>query len=130
MPQVIEWRARHRDGKSLSSKYDKYTSINSDKLDLFIVSFNSRVKAIVHFDGNRRLIYRTRTIKNALTGREEKVVLVGWQQNVKGKNIQCLNFIFEDGHVEIIDRFKENHDWFYPCNFLPQEIPQEIGEGV
>jgi hypothetical protein len=54
-------------------------------------------------------------------GYEEVVFLAGWQERANGKNTQMIMFLFEDNHIEIVDRFYENHLWFYSINFLKNE---------
>ena len=54
--------------------------------------------------------------------REEAVYLVGWQEKRKGMNIQMICFVFEDGHIEVIDRFNEKHPWHYSVKFRPEEM--------
>ena len=52
---------------------------------------------------------------------QEVVYLVGWQENRAGINLQSLSFIFQDGHIETIDKFQEGHAWLYPVEFMPEE---------
>ena len=52
---------------------------------------------------------------------KEVVHLIGWQEKVNGSNVQCLSFVFEDGHVEVRDGFKEDHIWFSPVVFRDEE---------
>lgn len=121
------WKVVYNDKTELPQYNDdgsenKYTDINRNKL----IQFSLWEKdldipvLVIHLDSQKRLIYRRRV---ALTfdGRKTIVHLVGWQENVEGKNSQMICFAFEDGHIEVVDRFSENHPWFYPINFLDIE---------
>jgi hypothetical protein len=54
-------------------------------------------------------------------GEKHVVYLVGWQQLVNGKNVQTLTALFEDGHIEVTDGFKEGHPWFGNVNLRSEE---------
>ena len=38
-----------------------------------------------------------------------------------GKPLHNSGVLFEDGHMEVTDGFREGHNWFYPIVFLPEE---------
>ena len=121
----LNWKAIYSDGTELSqysdNKTSKYGDIDRSRLDKFVILKNDTPVLILYLDENKKLIFRRRVAKNFLSGEEEAVYLVGWQENRSGVNLQSISFIFEDGHVEVVDRFKEGHPWFYPINFLDEE---------
>lgn len=127
--QKIEWKAIYDDGKSLSQYNEngtenKYTDIDRNRLVQFVLLADGIPKIVIHLDNNKRLIYRRRVaaaFSGANAGKQETVHLVGWQEKKQGINIQMICFLFEDGHIEIVDRFQENHPWFYSVIFLPEE---------
>jgi hypothetical protein len=98
----------------------KYTDIDRARLIQFIIHQNGKPAVIIHLGPHKKLIYRIRRAMNN-RGEEEAVCLAGWQERKNGKNIQMISFIFENGHIEIVDRFYEDHLWFYSINFLEEE---------
>ena len=127
---MVEWKAVYTDGNSLSqyNKGDgienKYTNIDRSRLSQFILFADGNPKVIISLNDNKRLIYRKRiamSFAGANAGNQETVYLAGWQEERQGINIQMICFLFEDGHIEITDKFEENHSWFYPVIFLPEE---------
>lgn len=122
----ITWQVVYEDGSIVNQYNDdgtenKYFDIYNNKIVYFKILKNSKVIFVLHLDRNKRLIYRRRVALNINTGEEEVVYIVGFQENKNGVNVQSIAFIFEDGHIELIDKFKENHKWFYPIEFLPEE---------
>ena len=129
MPK-IEWKAIYNDGESLSQYNEKkgtenkYTDIDRSRLIQFVLLAEDNPKIVIHLDENKKLIYRRRVavaFSGANAGKQETVHLVGWQEKKQGINTQMICFLFEDGHVEIVDRFYENHPWFYAVIFLSEE---------
>lgn len=126
---MLTWEARYNDGSYLpqyneDGSENKYIDINRDTLKKFIL-VNSRgdVKFVLNLDQGKKLIFRRRIAKNVASNAvTETVYVIGWQQNVSGIAVQSINFYFESTeYVEITDGFKENHQWYYPVIFLPEE---------
>ena len=134
----IQWKAIYNDGNGLlqyneDGTENKYTDIDRERLIKFILfepyvidkEFHTiqghNIKLVIHLNGNKKLIHRRRVAMNISTNTREEVFIVGWQEKIEGKNIQSLSFLFEDGHIEITDRFHENHPWFYGINFIKEE---------
>jgi hypothetical protein len=119
------WMAYYSDNTRLlqyepDGSENKYTDIDRRKLTQFILFRSGKPLIVIHLDGNKKLIYRMRRAMNN-KGYEEAVFLAGWQERISGRNTQMIMFLFEDNHIEIVDRFYENHLWFYSINFLPDE---------
>lgn len=119
------WKAIYSGNESLSQfnedgSENKYTNIKRERLIQFCIYVDNNPAVIIHLDPHKKLIYRMRRAMNN-RGEEESVYLAGWQERKNGKNIQMIVFLFEDGHIEIVDRFYENHKWFYGINFLKTE---------
>ena len=71
---------------------------------------------------NKRLIYRRRVSQSVFdNSKKQAVYLIGWQETKQGVNNQMICFLFEDGHVEVVDGFREDHPWFYSINFIKEE---------
>lgn len=126
----ITWMVQYNDGTQILSSDDfKYGDIDRERLQVFaLLQVNSKKPLVVlHLTPERRLIYRKRsalTINPELgeVTEQQSVWLVGWQQLVNGENVQVLTVVFEDGHIEVTDGFKEGHPWFDTVNFLPEEM--------
>jgi hypothetical protein len=119
------WLAIYIDGTTLQQynadgSENKYLNIERDKLKQFVLLRDNEPKVVIHVDQNKKLIYRMRTAANN-KGIIERVYLAGWQQRTNGMNTQMISFLFEDGHIEIVDKFRENHPWFYSVNFIAEE---------
>jgi hypothetical protein len=120
----LRWKALYDDGSSLDGGEGRarYTDIDFDRIVRFeLLDDDDSVRVGIDLDGGRRLVYRQRTFLNALTGEKERAQIVGWQMNVCGTNIQNILFVFDDGRVECLSRFREEHAQFDKINFLPQE---------
>jgi len=125
LENITYWNAVYNDGSSLlqfngDKTENKYTDISRAHLSQFVLYRNNKPVVVIHLDTNKKLIYRMRRAQNN-RGEHEVVYLAGWQEKRNGINIQSIVFLFEDNHVEIVDKFHENHLWFYPINFLPDE---------
>ena len=120
-----EWQAIYNDGTTLpqyneDGSENRYTDINRDTLTQFILFRYTRPKLVIHLDSHKKLIYRMRRAEND-RGVQEVVYLVGWQEKRNGYNIQSISSLFEDDHIEVVDRFNEKHPWFYSINFIEEE---------
>ena len=122
---MVEWKAIYNDGTEYNQyengKANSYAEIDRSRLSQFVLHENNKPLIVIHLDKRKKLIYRRRVAKHVFGGKEEVVYIVGWQEHINCMNIQSISFLFEDGHIEVLDRFKENHDWFYPVNFIPEE---------
>lgn len=121
----VEWLAVYNDGTTLSQynengSENKYIDIERSTLIQFVLLCDGTPKVVVHLDQNKKLIYRIRTAANN-KGVIERVYLVGWQERSNSVNTQMISFLFGDGHIEIVDRFYEDHAWFYSINFIVEE---------
>jgi len=130
------WKAIYKDGTSLEQYNDdgtenKYSSIDRNNLSQFILIQNHIPKVVIHLREGQKLIYRRR-VAMPITGinafKSQAVYLAGWQENRNGVNFQCITFLFEDGHIEVVDRFYEKHPWFYSVRFIPEERTDELLE--
>lgn len=126
---MFSWKAIYKDDSCLpqfnnDGSENKYADIDRNKLSQFHLIKDDKPVVIVYLDENKKLICRRRVAKHfsgPKAGTEEVVWIVGWQENRKGINVQMICFVFEDGHIEVVDRFDEKHPWFYPIVFRPEE---------
>jgi hypothetical protein len=121
------WKAIYSDGTSLSELNDKgieiakYDQIDRSKLAHFIViGDDGKVIIVLHLRPTSRLIWRQRVEQDFQGNVKARILLVGWQETRGGENFQSITAIFPD-HMEIIDRFYENHPWFYPVTLRSEE---------
>lgn len=125
----MEWKAIYTDGTFLNQygkdgSENKYGDIDRARLVQFQLVKHGKTVAVIHLDTKKQLIYRRRVavhFTGPQKGTREAVYLVGWQEKRAGVNVQLVCFVFEDGHVEVVDRFRKDHPWFYPVNFLAEE---------
>ena len=127
--QNVEWCAVYTDGTALHQYNEggagkKYTDIDRSKLKEFRLYIDGVKKVVINLDSNKRLIYRKRVamvISGSTQGQQQIVHIAGWQEKRDSKNIQTLCFLFDDGHVEILDKFDESHAWSIPIVFTKEE---------
>ena len=124
--QIRRWEAIYNDGNILhqyngDGTENKYIDIDRHRLIRFILHDSYGPAIVLNLTRSKKLIYRRRVALNLNSKIQEVVYIAGWQENIEGKNIQMLCFLFEDGHIEIANHFSENHPWFYPVIFLPDE---------
>lgn len=127
----IEWVAVYENGKESLWQYDPktgekhtYPDIDRKRLTQFVLLADKKPAVVVHMDKFKQLIYRRRIEFKPVhrepgkpfVGKKRKripVYIVGWHEHRDGVNIQIINAYFPDGHIETVDRFNENHPWFY-----------------
>lgn len=122
MTEELMWVARYNDG-SIHTQYnddgdyqDKYEDIVRKELYSFELWLkdSKRLALRVYFDSpDKRLIWRRRVYKHS-DGSEMAIYLVGWQMNVRGQNVQSIQVIFPDMHVEVIDRWRKDQYFHSP----------------
>lgn len=124
---MLRWAAVYNDGSHLpqyneDGSENKYTDINRDILKQFLLLDETSVRFILNLKPEYKLIYRRRTAIKMDSKVKGIIHIVGYQQNINGGNIQYINFISDStGIIEVTDGFKEDHKWFYPVRFLPEE---------
>lgn len=55
----------------------------------------------VNLAGNRQWIYFSRVIKQLSTNVHLRLYCIGWQENVRGKTVKSLTWIYPNGTIEI-----------------------------
>jgi len=128
----MHWKAIYNDGSYLEQfnpdgSENKYPDIQRDKLVQFILlDFLNRPRVILHLKPGQQLICRKRVAIHLAIGPQgksgqEETWIVGFQENRRGVNVQSICFVFEDGHVELMDRFNPDHKLFYPVIIRKEE---------
>ncbi len=105
-----EWEAIYSDGTTLPQYNEKgeangYENIDSTKLKAFAIYGNKKLHFRLHLEPGQRLIYLRRGLIDfsKRTGKitdKRYFLMVGWQQQVNGKNIQSISYLYDDGHIE------------------------------
>lgn len=142
----MQWVAYYDDGTHLRQYDDagiesKYADIDRSRLTSFALYDGGRVDGVdisgnpvvgsyltaskkllhLHLESGQRLIYRRRVEQSVGTEIPNVCYMIGWQQLIKGENVQAICYVFEDGTIEVAGRFNESHPWFYS----PQAVPSE-----
>lgn len=108
------WIVRYSDGNTFPKNKEKaqkmnqsYDDINREKLEYFEIYDSDGLVLKIHLDDkDKRLIYRRR--HQVIPGQGEKVIwLAGWQKVVNGENVQSIQLLFPDGHIESIGKWKD-----------------------
>ncbi len=118
------WKATYDNGETIQQEPNKvgYNDIDRDRLrvfELFDIE-TGQTKLKIKFEKGQRLIWRRREAMTT-SGKMTIVHLVGKQETVKGKNIQGLALLYEDGAVEFFEKFNREHPWLRPIELLPEE---------
>ena len=122
----VEWKAIYNDGMELRQYNDdgsenKYENIDRSKLIQFVLLYSSVPHITIHFDKNKKLVYRRRVEHIINKGISEVIYFAGWQERKGGIDKQMFCFLFEDGYMEIVDGFIDGHPWFYRPILRPEE---------
>lgn len=129
MSENFFWKAIYSDGTFLpqfneDSSENKYSDIDREKICFFEVYSKSVLIFRLELEKGRRLIFRKRVTQCISSGKVTRIVLlVGWQQTINGTNVQDIAYVFEDGHVELLGKWKENR-----LEYAPVLIEQELKE--
>ena len=108
-------------GKQADGSSFGYTDIDREKLSAFALFRDDKKIIKLHLDEDgKRLIWRKREYKRP--GKSTNTIhLLGWQKTVNGKNVQSIAYVFDDGHIELAGRFKENHPIFDKVELIDEE---------
>ncbi len=100
-----------------------YSSEQIDRSKLVnIAIFNSDNLLLVQwFEPGQQLILRRRVQKSTGNNEELRVILVGWQKQINDELTKHVSVVFEDGRVENISEFKDDHPWFYAIKEVPAD---------
>lgn len=134
--ESIQWRAIYRDGEMLAQyegeRENRYVDIDRSKLASFALLKDGLIKFMVHMDHpDQRLIYRRRVfMKQSADQSDGKRVfhLIGWRRKISDtETIQAIAVMGEDGSVDLISKWREDHVLFETPVILPCE---EIADAV
>jgi hypothetical protein len=80
---------------------NRYVDIQRDKLSHFaMLSDKNKLVLSVEFERpSQKLIYRRRTFIDLVGNIKGIVFLVGWHENINGKSIKVINYIYPNGKI-------------------------------
>jgi len=140
---TIFYKSIYNDGTSFTySEDDKgtndYKKIDRSKLIAFELYNDTKLLHVLHLDPGQRLICRRRVLKkwgrkhnpNWKEGDPENermegfqyviiLYLVGYQEKIKGENRQAITIIHQDGHTELMGKWKDAP--YNPVNLIEEE---------
>ena len=120
----MEWIAGYEDGTCLRqynvNKTNKYTDIDRSRMISFTIMDGDKTVIKMNLDDGKRLIYRRRVWMDITHKTQRVVLMVGWQQNVKGVNVQHIHLISEDGCIETIPGWSK--EWYSPVLLEEEKI--------
>ena len=127
---MFTWKALYNDGSFLSEIDEgiihKYPEINREKLTKFMIIDEQNIPRVsLAILPGQKLIYRKRRQAHREGGvlvTHATIHVVGFHENRDGVNVQMLAFVFPDGRVELMDRFRsDNPDYIEIENLLDEE---------
>lgn len=128
------WVAVYKNGRRFSEynadgSANLYKDIDRDQLHQMLIldRATQEVALLVHASDPQRVIVRRRHEQLGGTDKPHMTVwIVGCQSTKNGRNMQTINAIFPDGHIETADRFMEGHEWLYPPMYFPDGAQRGI----
>lgn len=104
---MLTWRADYADSSSLpqldgDGTENSYHRIDRARLQRFVLLDGQREVYAVYLKPGQQLIFRRRHwLEGSAVTRT--VYLVGWRARVGGQEVQAVNYLCPDGHVELDD---------------------------
>jgi len=112
----------YRNGNKVTlSDTQSYDDIQRDGIEAIVVKIKNSELFTLWLEAEQRLIYRHRRVKSAgvpdTEQKEPDIYLIGWRQNVNGKDIQSITYICDwpgrGFQIHQAGKFKADHPWFY-----------------
>lgn len=123
------WIAEYKDGTVIRQQKEDGTivsadSIDRDKIKTFSLMNGEACVVKLHLLKGEKLIYRRR-VEKTVGGPERACHIIGHRKYVghEGDIAQATMFVFEDGGIEMISDFQEDHPWFYEPKLREFELP-------
>ena len=127
------WVAIYKDGQVFTQKNPQngksrsIAEVSVPKLSAFaLLNRQKKVVLVQYMSPGQRLIYRRRTAltQNARTTAASCVSchLVGWQQDIAGRNVQHVAYCFEDGRIQMAGNFRDHDQWMRSIQPHPYEF--------
>lgn len=124
---MFHWMARYKNGDVIMQYNSDGLQVSSDSLDrdqlsrFILLNDNEPIVTLILGEG-QKLVYRRRV--ELVEGQGETVChLIGWRKKIGEEIIQSMIFVFEDGRIEVMSNFQEDHRWFYKPTLRDFELP-------
>lgn len=125
----VNWIAVYEDDSVLpqvgeDGEENAYGDIDRSRLTEFRIwnTDTGKLVFVVSLTKDQRLVYRRRVSMSGVTGEVMWVIyLVGWQQTVKGVNVQSLNWLMPDGTIVNTGKYHEETAIFAEVQLLDFE---------
>lgn len=96
------------------AKKNYYKDIDRDRLRRFEIWRDNTMLFWLSFRPGQKLIWRRRVSIAPGKGVEMACHILGKQEKVNGKNVQGIIVLYEDGRIEVSDRWRDDHPWLSP----------------
>ena len=113
---MVTWEAIYKNGASFRQNSIKYSDIDRAQLMQFNLYDNLGKFVTVNLNNDKTLFYRKRVCVDNHNN-TTSIYIVGWRTT---DDITILT-IFDDGHMELLDEFREGSSWLYPINYTKDE---------
>jgi hypothetical protein len=102
----MKWIANYNDGTSLpqfneDGTENKYIDIDRSKLSSFDMVEDKLILSVILERPTQKLICRRRVCVDLFGNFKSAIWLVGWHENIGGKSIKSICYIYSDGHIEL-----------------------------
>lgn len=131
---MIHWIAHYNNDTQLAyfnpdNTHNNYYDIDRDKIIAFSIFKDDKQILVINLDndsndpdiGPKQLIWRKRG-RISTSGLNQSVYLAGWQRNVKGKSIQSICYITEDGMIVMSGQWQEDRPLMHAPKFQKFEL--------
>jgi len=102
----MQWIAIYNDDTFLTQfnsdgSENCYTNIDRNRLTHFaMLDENNKPVLVVELERpTQKLIYRKRTFSDLSGAVKGTIYLVGWHENINGRSIKVINYIYPDGKI-------------------------------
>lgn len=114
---MFKWIAFYSDGSTLEQGPNQYENIDRNKLAAFGIEKDGQLHYRLFLEEGQKLIYRHkgRINVNMFNPEDQKIIpgyfMIGYQENVNGKNRQCITYIDEEtGLIQTAGKFVEGSE--------------------
>ena len=108
---MFKWIAFYSDGTTLEQGPNQYEKIDRSRLSAFGIEMDGKLHYRLFLEEGQKLIYRHKGLIEIQTSTEtQKTIpgyfMIGYQENVKGVNRQCITYIDEStGLIQTAGKF-------------------------
>ncbi len=128
---IIIWQANYKNGTSLRQNGQEVTYADIDREQLQSFDLWQGDRLVIRVDltedsngdiGPRRLIWRIRHQVSTKNSQGKRLHMIGWQRQVRGRNIQSICYVSEEGPIIMAGQWQENQPMMHAVKPLECEI--------